>query len=338
MTFGAGTACLERHIAVATTLDQPQSAGAHPFDRNPVQLTGRRNGRDIRATILHGDALQLLRELDDESVHLIATDPPYFIDGMGTDWNKSKLATRTKKANVVGGLPVGMKFDPEQGKQFQRFMRQVADEAMRVLKPGGFFISFSQARLYHRLAVAVEDAQFEVRDMLAWKYEGQAKASSLDHFIRNRKDLTASQKRELIEELSGLKTPQLKPQLEPMVLGQKPRAGTFVDNWVSHQAGLVDVTQSLDGKFPGNLMEVPKPTRREKGANNEHLTVKPLALMEHLVRLFSRPGQVVVDPFLGSGTTGMAAVANGRDFIGAEIEGAYHQVACQRIQGALDAS
>ncbi len=323
--------------ATNTTTPSHIEAPIDALEKNPVRLKGVYEGRAVEATILHGDALQLLRELKSNSVHLIATDPPYFIDGMGSDWNKTKLDARTKKAGVVGGLPVGMKFDPQQGLQFQKFMYLVALEAMRVLKPGGFFISFSQARLYHRMAVAVEDAKFEVRDMLAWKYEGQAKAFSLDHFIRNRKDLNAAQKRELIAELSGLKTPQLKPQLEPMVLGQKPRDGTFVNNWVTHQAGLVDVTQSLDGKFPGNLMEVAKPRRREKGADNEHLTVKPLALMEHLVRLFSRPGQTVVDPFLGSGTTGVAAVANGRHFIGSEIEDAYHRVACQRIAGALHA-
>lgn len=331
MSFGTVLEDIEAPASYPTQfLAQPHSA------KNPVQLRGEKDGQVVQATLLHGDALQLLRSLPDKSVHLVATDPPYFIDGMGSDWSKSKLDARTKKASVVGGLPVGMKFDPQQGLQFQKFMYLVAVEAMRVLKPGGFFVSFSQARLYHRLAVAVEDAQFEVRDMLAWKYEGQAKAFSLDHFIRNRKDLSEPQKRKLIAELNGLKTPQLKPQLEPMVLGQKPRSGTFLENWASHKVGLVDVTQSLDGRFPGNLMEVPKPSRREKGDNNEHLTVKPRALMEHLVRLFSRPGQVVVDPFLGSGTTGVAAVANGRHFIGSEIDDSYHRIACQRIEGALN--
>ena len=286
-----------------------------------------------QSTILHGDALQLLRAIPDQSVHLVITDPPYFIDGMGDDWDKSQLETRARKAGVVGSLPVGMKFDPAQSRAFYSFMRPVAEQAMRVLKPGGFFVAFSQARLYHRLAAAAEDAGFEIRDMLAWNYEGQAKAFSMDHFIKRMK-ISDAEKARILSRLGGRKTPQLKPQMEPMVLAQKPRMGTFVENWLQHEAGLVDTSQSLDGKFPGNLMAVAKPSREEKGAGNEHLTVKPTALMEHLIALFSAPGQVVLDPFLGSGTTGVSAMRLGRDFIGIEIEREYVEIARGRIDGA----
>jgi site-specific DNA-methyltransferase (adenine-specific) len=286
------------------------------------------------STILHGDALQLLKGIPDQSVHLVITDPPYFIDGMGEDWDKSQLETRARKAGVVGSLPVGMKFDPAQSKAFYTFMLPVAQHAMRVLKPGGFFIAFSQARLYHRLAAAAEDAGFEIRDMLAWNYEGQAKAFSMNHFIKKMK-LSDDEKTRLLGRLGGRKTPQLKPQMEPMILAQKPRIGTFVENWLQHEAGLVDTSQSLDGKFPGNLMAVAKPSREEKGAGNEHLTVKPTALMGHLIALFSAPGQLVLDPFAGSGTTGVSALRAGRDFIGMEIEREYVAIARARIAGAL---
>jgi len=269
----------------------------------------------------------------DGSIHLIATDPPYFIDGMGADWNRSTLGARSKRAGVIGSLPVGMKFDTRQARAFQAFMAPVAREAIRILKPGGFFISFSQARLYHRLAVAVEDAGFEIRDMLAWHYEGQAKAFSMDHFIRKMKISQAAQER-LLAAVGGRKTPQLKPQMEPMVMAQKPREGTFVNNWILHETGLLDTTASLDGKFPGNIMTVSKPSKEEKGAGNEHLTVKPVQLMIHLIRLFSVPGQVVLDPFLGSGTTGVAAICTGRNFIGVELDPVYVEIANQRITNA----
>src|SRR5690606_19844619 len=107
--------------------------------------------------------------------------------------------------------------------------------------------------------------------------------------------------------------------------------GTFVQNWAAHNTGLVDTSATLDGKFPGNVMSVPKPTRQEKGPGNEHLTVKPVRLMEHLINLFSAPGQLVVDPFLGSGTTGVAAINTGRDFLGVEIDPAYAEIASKRI-------
>lgn len=271
-----------------------------------------------------------------DSVHCVVTDPPYFIDGMDADWDKSHLDTKVAKAGVVGALPVGMKFDPEQGIRFERFMLDVSKEVYRVLKPGGFYISFSQARLYHRLGIAVENAGFEVRDMLGWKYEGQAKAFKQDHFIRKEISsgrISDTEGQEIIRRLRGRKTPQLKPQIEPMVLAQKPREGTFVNNWIRHEVGLVDVTQSLDGKFPGNIMEVKKPNRKEKGEDNEHLTVKPVALIEHLIRLFTLEDQVVFDPFMGSGTHGVAAMNANRRFVGIEIEVGYFRTSQRRIAG-----
>jgi site-specific DNA-methyltransferase (adenine-specific) len=287
--------------------------------------------------IINDNCLDALKALPANSVHMIVTDPPYFIDGMGDDWNRDSLNEKTTKAGVVGSLPVGMKFDPAQGRNFQAFMAKVSEEAFRVLKPGGFYIAFSQARLYHRLGVAVEDAGFEIRDMLGWTYEGQAKAFSQDHFVKKQIEkglLSKSEGDAIIARMGGRKTPQLKPQIEPMVLGQKPKAGTFINNWLTHELGLVDTTQSLDGKFPGNMMPVPKPRTSEKGSDNDHLTVKPVALIEHLIKLFTLPGQVVLDPFLGSGSHGVAAVRAGREFIGIEIEKGYARIAERRIMEA----
>ena len=99
--------------------------------------------------------------------------------------------------------------------------------------------------------------------------------------------LSEAEKAHVLKRLDGRKTPQLKPCIEPMVLAQKPRIGTFVENWLEHEVGLVDTKQSIDGKFPGNLMPCPKPSKAEKGAGNEHLTVKPVTLLEHLIKLFT---------------------------------------------------
>jgi len=213
-------------------------------------------------------------------------------------------------------------------------MEPICDEIFRVLKPGGFAVIFSQARLYGRLAVAAEDSGFEIRDMLGWTYEGQAKAFSQDHFVRRMRHISTAEREAILRRLDGRKTPQLKPCIEPMVLAQKPREGTFVENWLSHEVGLVDTRQSLDGKFPGNLMPCSKPNKAEKGEGNEHLTVKPVDLLEHLIRLFTVEGQTVLDPFLGSGSTAVAAQATGRDCIGMEIERTYVRIAEGRIASA----
>ena len=141
------------------------------------------------------------------------------------------------------------------------------------------------------------------------------------------------EKEKLIKEMEGWKTPQLKPQIEPMVMAQKPKEGTFIENWIKYNVGLVNTTESLDGMFPGNIMEVSKRVRsKERDSKIEHLTVKPVMLISHLVKLFTKEGQVVLDPFMGSGSHCLAALENNRKFIGFEIEKAYFDICEDRIK------
>lgn len=283
--------------------------------------------------IYNQDCTKELKTLPDNSIDCIITDPPYFIDGMGSEWNDTNLKAKASKSGVIGGLPVGMKFDKTQGERLQEFMSPLAKEFYRILKPGAFCIVFSQARLYHRMAMSLDLAGFEIRDMLVWKYEGQAKAFSQTHFIKKDKSLTQEQKESLIKELEGYKTPQLKPQIEPMVMAQKPKEGTFVQNWQKHKLGLINTKESLDGRFPSNVMEVSKHTRKnESDIKIEHLTPKPVCLISHLIRLFTQEGQIVLDPFMGSGSHGVAALNNHRFFIGYEIEKKYFEIAKKRIE------
>lgn len=284
-------------------------------------------------TLYHDDCLSVMKSMDTNSIDFIVTDPPYFIDGMGDEWSDYSLTKKATNANVVGGLPVGMKFDREQGYKLQEFMTPIAKEYFRILKPGGFCVVFSQARLYHRMAIAIEDAGFEMRDMMGWKYEGQAKAFSQDHFIKKNKSLSDKEKEELLHNMKGWKTPQLKPQIEPMTLAQKPREGTFIDNWSKYGVGLLNTTISLDGMFPGNIMEVSKQEKfHDEDYKIEHFTTKPVKLIEHIIKLFTQKGQIVFDSFCGSGSHGVAALRCGRKFIGVEREEKYFDIASKRLK------
>lgn len=284
-------------------------------------------------TLYHDDCLTAMKSMNANSVDFIVTDPPYFIDGMGDEWSDSSLMKKVTNAKVVGGLPVGMKFDREQGYKLQEFMTPIAKEYFRILKPGGFCVVFSQARLYHRMAIAIEDAGFEMRDMMGWKYEGQAKAFSQDHFIKKNKSLSDKEKETLLQSMKGWKTPQLKPQIEPMTLAQKPREGTFVDNWSKYGVGLLNTTISLDGMFPGNIMEVSKQEKfHDEEYKIEHFTTKPVRLIEHIIKLFTQRGQIVFDSFCGSGSHGVAALRCGRKFIGVEREEKYFDIASKRLK------
>ena len=267
-----------------------------------------------------------MTQLADNAVSLVLTDPPYFIDGMDSNWDSRKLQRRVKPG-VVGSIPAGMKFSPEQGRNLQKFLYPIAEEWLRILRPGGFALVFSQNRLVHRAAIALEEAGFEIRDMLLWKYEGQAKAFTQDHFVRKSK-LKQSEKERLIRKLGGRKTPQLKPQGEMIVLAQAPREGTFVQNWDKWETGLIDVSDPFidKGRFPGTVISVPK-TRDRYG----HITAKPVDLLRHLIRIFCAPGSLVLDPFAGSGSTGVAALLEGREFTGFEIETEMARRANERI-------
>ncbi len=288
-----------------------------------------RTRKSTSAIVENIDCRLGMLELADNAVSLILTDPPYFIDGMDNNWNSQKLKRRVKPG-VIGALPAGMKFSTEQGRNLQKFLYPIAKEWMRILRLGGFALAFSQNRLVHRAAIALEDAGFEIRDALIWNYEGQAKAFTQDHFVRKSK-LPASEKERLIRKLGGRKTPQLKPQGEMIVLAQAPREGTFVQNWDKWKTGLIDVSDPyIDrGRFPGTVISVPKPKKRYG-----HMTAKPVDLLRHLIRIFCAPEALVLDPFAGSGSTGVAAQQEGREFLGYEIEQDMARRANERI-GAL---
>ena len=85
--------------------------------------------------IVCGDCREEMRAFPNDSVQLILTDPPYFLDGLDSDWRKGD-ADAPRATGTIGGLPVAMKFDPRQGIALQRFMEEVAEQWIRVLGSG----------------------------------------------------------------------------------------------------------------------------------------------------------------------------------------------------------
>lgn len=297
--------------------------------------------------IVVGDALELLTDLESGSVDLVLTDPPYFLDKLDNAWNQQKVSRRLASQLVVKSLPAGMKFDREQGKRFYEWYSAISTKLFRVLKPGGFFFSFSSPRLYHRMASAVDDVGFEVRDMFLWLYtQNQMKAMGLEHFIDKLK-ISSRERDSLKKELHGWKTPQVKSCFEPIVMAQKPTDGTYLSNIQKHRVGLVNTNVRVgDGMFPSNIsiterihealdraFLLPKPSQEERGAENIHETVKPIALCQYLIALTAfAENAIVLDPFVGSGTTAVAAERLGKRFIGFDINKTYVEIARQRLR------
>ena len=316
MEFNTETKCVQHNDGFNTLL-KASVTHTEPARKQPLQL-------------IQGDCLTAMKAIPSDSVHLVLTDPPYFLDGLDSDWKKGNQKT-SKNTGSVGGLPVGMKFDKKQGIALQEFMNAVAIEWHRILVSGGFVLSFSQPRLSHRMAVGIDDAGFEIRDIYAWRFtqRAQFKAFSQDHFVKKR-GLSQKKERQIIRDLAGRKTPQLRPQYESIIMAQKPRKGTFVDNWLQYRAGLIDATKTLDGYVPSTVMTVEKPDSAEREPSN-HLTPKPIKLLNHLIEVFTEKGQTVLDPFLGSGSTAIASMKTGRSCIGIEINDDYMNMAKQRL-------
>ena len=369
--------------------------------------------------IINADCIEAMKEMPDNSVDSIVTDPPYELGFMGKKWDNTGIA----------------------------FNIEVWQEALRVLKPGGHLIAFSGSRTYHRMAVAIEDAGFEIRDQIMWIYgSGFPKSMTVSkavesHLLNGKSNPMALRKTEqdgdgesyqLTGKNNGIlgktrvydrkefspSTEQakqwegwgtaLKPAHEPMVLARKPIINTVADNVINYGTGALNIDvsrieraegdnsvaghrtatfgtqetesggdgsggwqQNSAGRWPANVIhdgseevveyfgesarffycakaskrdrdegldktktEKVDGSDRESSRLNHHPTVKPTELMRYLCKLITPPKGIVLDPFMGSGSTGKAAVIEEFEFIGIDQSAEYCEIARTRIEYA----
>ncbi len=372
--------------------------------------------------IAHGDCLEILETLEENSIDAIVTDPPYELGFMGKKWDSTGIA----------------------------FNIEVWQKCLKVLKPGGHMLAFGGSRTFHRIAVAIEDAGFELRDTIMWVY-GSGFPKSLDvskaidkllgkeaerkvvgQHNAPAKSIYSQGKKDLLQEvtITTPATPEakqyegfgtaLKPAFEPIIVARKPLEGTVADNvlkWGTGGINIDDCRVETDdtysypngpggcksgnfhyqsradtpaqsnplGRWPANFIHdgsdevlelfpettpskqsergkveifkkenswigestvrghndsesaarffyCAKASRKERGEGNNHPTVKPLALMQYLVRLVTPPNGIVLDPFTGSGSTLIAAMREGFKYIGIELNEEYIEIVEKRLQ------
>ncbi len=271
--------------------------------------------------IINDDCINYLKTIPDNSLDLVITDPPYFIDNLGDDWNETKITNRETNSHIKH-LPKGMKFSKKQGQDLYNFYLEVSKLIYMKLKPGAFFLSFICPRLYHKIACAIDDAGFDIRDQINWIYPVNIpKGMSITHII-NKLKISNEEKEKLIEKYKGYKTPMLKSNFEPIVIAIKPLNKTYLNNELVYNTGLIDFNikvgidndkvisniitlEEFETTFDRNFL-VNKPNKKEKGDFNFHISVKPVILLEHLIKIFSKKDSVILDPFAGSGSTGVA--------------------------------
>jgi site-specific DNA-methyltransferase (adenine-specific) len=167
----------------------------------------------MEKTILHnGNCLDVLKTMEENSVDSIVTDPPYGINFMGKKWDYDVPSV------------------------------EIWQECLRVLKPGGYLLAFSGTRTQHRMAVRIEDAGFEIRDMIAWVYgSGFPKSHNVSKAI----DKTAKDDSKKWE---GWGT-ALKPALEPITVARKPlEEKTVAENVLKYGTGAINIDESRVGK------------------------------------------------------------------------------------------
>lgn len=297
-------------------------------------------------TILNNDCMIELAKLEDNSIDCVITDPPYFIDKLDNSWCSSSIKDDVKNSHIKH-LPKGMKFDKAQVKNLYDYYLELSKLLFKKMKPGAYFLSFSSPRLYHSIAMACEIAGFEIRDMINWVYtQSMPKGMSISHVIE-KMDISREEKDKLIEEYKDFKTPQIRSCFEPICVAMKPISTTFIQNELNFKTGLLDFSNKVgieSDRVPANIITteefneiydknflVSKPSKSEKGTDNTHITVKPLSLIEHLIKLFSKEDSLVVDPFLGSGTTALACKNTKRRCFGTELNKDYYEICLKRI-------
>ena len=334
--------------------------------------------------IIQGDCLEQMQSLNDNSVDSIVTDPPYGIKFMAKKWDHN-----------VPDI-------------------EIWQEALRVLKPGGHLLCACGTRTQHRMVVNIEDAGFEIRDVVTWMFgSGFPKSLNISKAIDKAAGVKPIGSKPA--SLGMANNPQwegwgtaLKPACEFFTLARKPLSEkTIAENVLKWGTGGINIddcrvgvetmiNQSASsiysqgkkimkkqdptvsqGRFPANLIHdgsqevldlfpdknsrffyCPKASKKDRDegleefdlkvagglkgrhdgslgkqtfSRNTHPTVKPTALMRYLCRLITPPNGVVLDPYMGSGSTGKAAIREGFGFIGIEIDEDYHKIAKARV-------
>jgi len=277
-------------------------------------------------SILHGECQQALSEMEDDFFHACITDPPY---GMGMDeWDHSVPTVDIWK------------------------------EVYRVLRPGAFCLSFCSPELYHRMAVPVEDAGFTIKDQIMWmtttkmpkhnrlKPAHEPIVVAQKPFKGTIKDNHEKWGCGLIDTDNTRVPWDKKPPTGWVKGGAKRRTFGKKGKTTGTQKEFGTVDANPAGRYPSNIIgEVqpehqkyfyaPRATRKEKGDYNNHPTVKPVSLMSYLVKIYAAEETVVLDPFCGSGTTGVACVNTNRNFIGIERDEGYYEIAKTRIEESM---
>lgn len=271
--------------------------------------------------------------LEDQSVHLILSDIPYGISSASWDVlheNTNSALLGSSPAQKAAGTVFRSRGKPLNGwsaadrkipQEYQAWCDRFASGWFRVLKPGGSAFVFAGRRLAHRCLVSMEDAGFVVKDVLAWiKPTAPHRAQRVSRVFDRRNDGVSAAK------WVGWRLGNLRPLYEPILWLVKPYkvGATLTDNVAQHEVGAYDGRVQSDNVFRAGFA---------LGEDRKHVAQKPIQLLRSLIQLTTLEGQLVVDPFCGSGSTLVAAQELNRAYIGFDVDEKSVRVARTRLGG-----
>lgn len=233
--------------------------------------------------LINGDCLVSLKELDDASVDLILTDPPY---NLGLFMQNRDTNLKAMRDNYFGAAG----WDDYDFDQWISSMDAFFSEAARVMRKGGSMVVFMAVIKVETLISLAQKNGFYYKTTGTWHKLNPMPRNMNLHFINS------------------------------------------TESWVYFTYGARTGAFNNEGKAVHDYIETSVTPMSER-AFGKHPTQKPVALMSHFVELLSNPGDLVLDPFMGSGSSGVAALAAGRRFCGIELDETYFDIAAKRMGG-----
>lgn len=270
------------------------------------------------------DNISFIKTLEENSIDSCITDPPYGMNINGVKWDAS-----------VPDVDIWL-------------------EIYRVLKPGAFILSFCSPELYHRMAIKIDEAGFIPRDMLFWvNTTKMAKINKLkpahEPIMVAQKPIEKTLKYNFEKWGTGLININEKTRIPwdegvptyPTGGHKRRNFGGDVEKIGSTKDNIKEA--NTDGRYPMNVIGsldeelqkyfyAPRVTRKERGEYNDHPSPKPLSLISYLIQVFSPTGGIVIDPFCGSGTTGISCKMNNRQFICIDNDQNYINISNKRLE------
>lgn len=295
-------------------------------------------------TLIHGNCITEMKKIGKNTISGCITDPPYNYEFIGKDWNVNEIKRRTERVKVSktliknipygSGLSGGVRNEAWYKKNrnnvidYQNWIKDWGKELYRVLKPGAYVFTFNSTRTIANVQTALEDVGFYARDIIVWR-----RNSGIP------KGLNASLKMKKMGVADYNKWQNwnscLRNEWEAISVVQKPLENNYINTLSKYGIGLL-YTLSDENGFQSNIIENIK--QDVHAEFNTHITIKPKDLIKKLIKIAIPldKDNIVIDPFLGSGTTAVAAKELGIQCIGIDIEKEYLDIAHQRLNSVSD--